>query len=156
MFTSHVAIFGTRVCRWGRVAEGAGEDPFLGAAFARARVQGFQGPDLSANDSMVACLKHYAGYGGVAAGLDYSATDVSEVRTSPVQQHSQCSAVATLEQPFVLPACAYHDTLSVLLALHAGHVPRRLSPPVPSRCRSRGSDVNVCFHCNRRPVENPP
>jgi beta-glucosidase len=64
--------------RWGRVAEGAGEDPFLGQAFARARVQGFQGPSLTANDSMVACLKHYAGYGGVAAGLDYSASDVSE------------------------------------------------------------------------------
>jgi beta-glucosidase len=64
--------------RWGRVAEGAGEDPVLGSAFARARVRGFQGPDLAANDSMAACLKHYAGYGGVAAGLDYSAVDVSE------------------------------------------------------------------------------
>ena len=53
--------------RWGRVAEGAGEDPFLGAAFARARVQGFQGDHgLAANDSMIACLKHYAGYGGVS------------------------------------------------------------------------------------------
>ena len=47
--------------RWGRVAEGAGEDPYLGAAFARARVHGFQGPDLAANDSLAACLKHYAG-----------------------------------------------------------------------------------------------
>jgi beta-glucosidase len=47
--------------RWGRVAEGAGEDPFLGAAFARARVTGFQGNgSLAANDSMIACLKHYA------------------------------------------------------------------------------------------------
>lgn len=83
--------------RWGRVAEGAGEDPFLGSAFARARVAGFQGGGngdgadngagaaapgggggyLAANDSMAACLKHFAGYGGVAAGLDYSASDVS-------------------------------------------------------------------------------
>lgn len=64
--------------RWGRVAEGAGEDPFLGQAFARARVQGYQGPDLTANDSMAACLKHFAGYGGVQAGLDYSAADTSQ------------------------------------------------------------------------------
>ena len=41
-------------------------------------MSGFQGPDLAANDSMAACLKHYAGYGGVAAGLDYSAVDISE------------------------------------------------------------------------------
>lgn len=64
--------------RWGRVAEGAGEDPFLGQAFARARVQGYQGPDPAANDSLAACLKHFAGYGGVQAGLDYSAADTSQ------------------------------------------------------------------------------
>lgn len=65
--------------RWGRVAEGAGEDPHLGEHFAAARVHGFQGrAGLNRNDSLAACLKHFAGYGGVAAGLDYSATDVSE------------------------------------------------------------------------------
>jgi len=47
--------------RWGRVAEGAGEDPHLGSAFAKARVQGFQGPSLAANNSFASCLKHYAG-----------------------------------------------------------------------------------------------
>ena len=47
--------------RWGRVAEGAGEDPVLGSAFAAARVRGFQGPHLASNDSLAACLKHYAG-----------------------------------------------------------------------------------------------
>ena len=65
--------------RWGRVAEGAGEDPFLGSAFATARVTGFQGTNgLNDNASLISCLKHYAGYGGVAAGLDYSAADMSE------------------------------------------------------------------------------
>lgn len=64
--------------RWGRVSEGAGEDPFLGGAFAASRVKGFQGDDLTSDDSMVACLKHFAGYGGVAAGLDYSPAETSE------------------------------------------------------------------------------
>jgi len=64
--------------RWGRIMEGAGEDPFLGAAMARARVLGFQGKDYSAPDRVLACAKHWVAYGAAEAGRDYNATDVSE------------------------------------------------------------------------------
>jgi beta-glucosidase len=65
--------------RWGRIAEGAGEDPYLGAAMARARVRGFQGANYSAPDRVVACAKHWVAYGAAEAGRDYNTTDMSEV-----------------------------------------------------------------------------
>ena len=65
--------------RWGRVMEGAGEDPFLATAFALARVKGFQGDDLSAIDTMLACMKHFAAYGWTQAGRDYTHAEVSDV-----------------------------------------------------------------------------
>ncbi len=64
--------------RWGRVAEGAGEDPFLGAALARAYVRGYQGTDPSAPNTLAACAKHWVGYGAAEAGRDYSTTELSE------------------------------------------------------------------------------
>src|SRR5918993_318123 len=64
--------------RWGRITEGAGEDPFLGAAFARARVRGFQGTDYSAADRVLACAKHWVAYGAAEGGRDYNTTDLSE------------------------------------------------------------------------------
>jgi beta-glucosidase len=64
--------------RWGRITEGAGEDPFLGAAFARARVMGFQGRDYSAPGKILACAKHWVAYGAAEAGRDYNTTDMSE------------------------------------------------------------------------------
>ncbi|UCC65302.1 MAG: glycoside hydrolase family 3 C-terminal domain-containing protein [Anaerolineae bacterium] len=64
--------------RWGRIAEGAGEDPFLGAAMARARVRGFQARDLASGRKLVACPKHYAAYGAADAGKDYNTADISE------------------------------------------------------------------------------
>jgi beta-glucosidase len=64
--------------RWGRIAEGAGEDPFLGMAFARARVRGFQGTDMARPDRVMACVKHYVGYGAAEGGRDYNTTDISE------------------------------------------------------------------------------
>lgn len=67
-----------RDARWGRVVEGAGEDPFLGAAMARARVRGFQGDDYSRPDKVVACAKHWVAYGAAEAGRDYNTTEVSE------------------------------------------------------------------------------
>ena len=67
-----------RDARWGRIAEGAGEDPFLGAAMARARVHGFQGGDYSAPDKVVACAKHWVAYGAAEGGRDYNTTDMSE------------------------------------------------------------------------------
>ena len=64
--------------RWGRITEGAGEDPFLGAAFAAARVRGFQGADYSAPDKVLACAKHWVAYGAGEGGRDYNTTEVSE------------------------------------------------------------------------------
>lgn len=64
--------------RWGRISEGAGEDPFLGSAFARARVKGFQGNDLSDPESIAACAKHFVAYGAAEGGRDYNTVDVSE------------------------------------------------------------------------------
>lgn len=64
--------------RWGRICEGAGEDPFLGSEIARARVRGFQGRDLTAPDTVLACVKHYAAYGAPIAGRDYNTVDMSE------------------------------------------------------------------------------
>ncbi len=67
-----------RDSRWGRVVEGAGEDPFLGSLIAKARVQGFQGSDLSAVNTVAACVKHFAAYGAAQAGRDYHSVDMSE------------------------------------------------------------------------------
>jgi beta-glucosidase len=64
--------------RWGRITEGAGEDPFLGAAFARARVRGFQGSDYGAPNKILACVKHWVAYGAAEGGRDYNTTDMSE------------------------------------------------------------------------------
>ena len=64
--------------RWGRVMEGSGEDPYLGSMVAVARVQGFQGDDLSADNTIVSCAKHYAAYGAAEAGRDYNTVDMSE------------------------------------------------------------------------------
>ena len=63
--------------RWGRVMEGAGEDPYLGARIAEARVRGFQGDNLNDPTTLAACLKHFAGYGFPVAGKDYHTTDYS-------------------------------------------------------------------------------
>ena len=64
--------------RWGRITEGAGEDPFLGAAFARARVRGFQGDDYSQPGKVLACVKHWVAYGAAEGGRDYNTTEMSE------------------------------------------------------------------------------
>ena len=64
--------------RWGRIAESPGEDPWVAARFARAKVRGFQGGDLAAADSLAATAKHLAAYGAVTAGREYAAVDVSE------------------------------------------------------------------------------
>lgn len=74
-FTPMVDI--ARDARWGRIVEGAGEDPYLGAAMARAQVKGFQGDTLGL-DSVVACVKHFAGYGAADGGRDYDSSYVPE------------------------------------------------------------------------------
>ena len=64
--------------RWGRISEGAGEDPYLGSVMAAARVRGFQGDNVAAPDRLLACLKHYVAYGAPVAGRDYNSVDLSE------------------------------------------------------------------------------
>ena len=66
--------------RWGRMAEGSGEDPYLGSQVARAMVEGYQGADLSAPNTVMACIKHFALYGGSEAGRDYNTVDMSRWR----------------------------------------------------------------------------
>lgn len=64
--------------RWGRIVEGAGEDPYYASLVASARVKGFQGKDLSSGQNVMACVKHFAGYGAALAGRDYNIADFSE------------------------------------------------------------------------------
>ncbi len=66
--------------RWGRISEGAGEDAYLGSQIAKAMVKGYQGDDLSKNNTMMACVKHFALYGAAEGGRDYNTTDMSRVR----------------------------------------------------------------------------
>ncbi|MBD0353227.1 MAG: beta-glucosidase, partial [Flavisolibacter sp.] len=63
--------------RWGRISEGAGEDPYLGSQIAQAMVRGYQGTDLSRNNTILACVKHFALYGAAEAGRDYNTVDMS-------------------------------------------------------------------------------
>ncbi len=67
----------SRDARWGRVVEGAGEDPFLGSAIAAAKVRGYQGSDFSAPSKMAATVKHFAAYGAPVAGREYNTVDMS-------------------------------------------------------------------------------
>ena len=64
--------------RWGRTAEGPGEDPWLAAQIARAKVRGFQGTDLSSADALATCAKHFCAYSPVTAGREYASVDISE------------------------------------------------------------------------------
>ncbi len=66
--------------RWGRIAEGTGEDPFLGGEIAKAMVRGYQGKDMSKNNEIMACVKHFALYGASEAGRDYNTVDMSRNR----------------------------------------------------------------------------
>lgn len=68
----------SRDARWGRIMEGAGEDPYLGSLIAVARIKGFQGSNLAADNTIAACAKHFAAYGFAEAGRDYNTVDISE------------------------------------------------------------------------------
>lgn len=69
-----------RDARWGRIAEGGGEDPFLGSEIAKAMVRGYQGRDLTQNNTIMACVKHFALYGAAESGRDYNTVDMSRQR----------------------------------------------------------------------------
>jgi beta-glucosidase len=90
--------------RWGRVAEGSGEDPYLGIQLAKARVKGFQGDDLRDPTRVAACAKHFAAYGAVSGGQDYNFTEISpstlnEVHLAPFKACVD-AGVATLMSAF--------------------------------------------------------
>jgi beta-glucosidase len=70
----------SREPRWGRVSEGSGEDPYLGSQIAKAMVQGYQGDDLSKNNTILSCVKHFALYGAPEAGREYNTVDMSKIR----------------------------------------------------------------------------
>ena len=93
-----------RDARWGRIMEGAGEDPYLGGLIAAARVRGFQGKDLGAIDTIAACAKHYAAYGFAEAGRDYNTVDLSEQTLRnvvlPPFQAAAAAGVATFMNSF--------------------------------------------------------
>lgn len=109
--------------RWGRIAEGAGEDPFLASALGVAMVRGFQGDDLGEPENIAACAKHYAGYGLAEGGRDYNTVDVSEstLRNVHLRPFAACvdAGVATLMSAFNeingIPASANPWTLRQIL-----------------------------------------
>jgi beta-glucosidase len=109
--------------RWGRIAEGAGEDPFLGSAISGALVRGFQGKNLDNPVSMAACSKHYVAYGAAEAGREYNTTDFSErtLREIYLPPHKAAvdAGVATVMSAFNslngIPASANYHTLTEIL-----------------------------------------
>ena len=109
--------------RWGRVAEGSGEDPYLGAALGVARVRGFQGDDLRDATRVAACAKHFAAYGAVSGGMEYNFTEISpstlrEVHLAPFKAAVD-AGVATLMSAFNdidgVPASGNHWLMTDLL-----------------------------------------
>ena len=109
--------------RWGRGVEGGGEDVLLGRLFAAARVRGFQGDDLKANDRMLACIKHFAAYGAAEAGLDYNTVDMSErmlreVYLAPYKagfDAGALSAMASFNEISGVPSTGNHWLMTDLL-----------------------------------------
>jgi beta-glucosidase len=109
--------------RWGRISEGAGEDPFLGSLVAAARVRGFQGGALNSENTLAACVKHFAAYGAAQGGRDYNTVDMSrrflyEVYLPPFKAAIDAGA-ATLMPAFNeldgVPATANHNLLQQIL-----------------------------------------
>ncbi|MDQ1091625.1 beta-glucosidase [Xanthomonas sacchari] len=109
--------------RWGRGAEGAGEDVVLGCAFAAARVRGFHGPDLRAADALLATPKHFAAYGAVAAGMEYASVDIApqtlrDVHLPPFQAAFGAGALSVMtsfNDINGVPASANHELLTEIL-----------------------------------------
>jgi beta-glucosidase len=103
--------------RWGRGVEGPGEDPWLGARLAEAKVRGFQGTGLSAADSLAACAKHFCAYGAVTAGREYAAVDVSERNLHEVHLPPFVAALAA-GVASVMPS--FTDLAGIPMTIHSG------------------------------------
>ncbi len=113
----------SRDARWGRVSEGAGEDPYLGSRIAEAMVHGYQGDDLSKNNTILSCVKHFALYGAPEAGRDYNTVDMSRNRMyndyfPPYQAAVNAgvgSAMAAFNDVDGIPATGNHWLLTEVL-----------------------------------------
>ena len=103
--------------RWGRSVEGPGEDPWLGAQIARAKVRGIQGADLGAPDALAAVAKHYCAYGAVMAGRDYASADISERSVLEIHVPPFAAALAA-GVAAVMPA--FIDLAGIPLTAHVG------------------------------------
>ncbi len=109
--------------RWGRIAEGAGEDPYLGAQIARAMVRGYQSDDLSRSNALMACVKHFALYGAAEAGRDYNTVDMSRLKAyqyylPPYQAAVEAgvgSVMTSLNEINGIPASANHWLITDVL-----------------------------------------
>ncbi|HZD30507.1 MAG TPA: beta-glucosidase BglX, partial [Candidatus Angelobacter sp.] len=112
-----------RDARWGRIVEGAGEDPYLGSAIAAAYVRGYQGSTLNDPDSIAACTKHFVGYGAAEGGRDYNTAEISprtlrQVYLPPFQatvDAGVASFMSAFEALNTVPATANSSTLSQVL-----------------------------------------
>jgi beta-glucosidase len=112
-----------RDARWGRIAEGNGEDPYLGSQIARAMVRGYQGNDLSASNTMMACVKHFALYGAAEAGRDYNTVDMSRITMyndylppyKAAVEEGAGSVMTSFNVVDAIPATANHWLLTELL-----------------------------------------
>jgi beta-glucosidase len=109
--------------RWGRIAEGPGEDPWLGARIAEAKVHGFQGVDLAAPQALAAVAKHYCAYGAVTAGREYASVDISERTVREVYLPAFAAAVAA-GVAAVMPA--FIDLAGVPMTANVALLRRRL------------------------------
>jgi beta-glucosidase len=113
--------------RWGRIAEGYGEDPYLASQFAAAKVRGYQGGDISSPDKIAACAKHFVGYGGAEGGRDYNTVDVSLQRLHnfylPPYKASVEAGVATVMASFntISGVPAHGDTSTLRDILKSGY-----------------------------------
>jgi beta-glucosidase len=101
--------------RWGRTAEGPGEDPWLAVRMAHAKVRGFQGPDLAAEDSLAAVAKHFCAYGPVMAGREYASVDISERTLREVHLPAFAAAV---EAGVVAIMPAFTDLAGIPMTAH--------------------------------------
>jgi beta-glucosidase len=109
--------------RWGRIAEGAGEDPYLGSVMAAARVKGYQGTDFSAPDKEIASPKHFVAYGQPEGGRDYNTTDMSEQRLRNLYlppfkaavDAGAATAMCSFNSINGVPGCGNHETMTDIL-----------------------------------------
>ncbi|HVZ17149.1 MAG TPA: glycoside hydrolase family 3 N-terminal domain-containing protein, partial [Terriglobales bacterium] len=112
-----------RDARWGRITEGAGEDPYLGSAIARAYVRGYQGKSLSDPTSIAACVKHYVGYGAAEGGRDYNTTEIPDRLLRQVylppfhaaQQEGAATFMSAFNSLNEVPASSNKFTLDTIL-----------------------------------------